>query len=121
MLFEVLFKLATPTIGPPPRVGPFKGEPELDPGFEFEAPFGFEFGLGFEVSPEAESGEASLPDACAPEPGACGPLGCDPPKPAPPGDPPKPPCAPNPPLPGWAPCPGVWPSTGPLFKAMSWA
>jgi len=136
MVFALLV-LATPRIGPPPNVGPLKGELEGDDPGEFD-PGEFEFPSVSEGFPEEELPEEALPEElpgspptgfCVPAlPVCCNPPGCAPKAPRAPCGPPNPPCGPpNGPGPWSTPCPGpggkfcpgVCPNNGPLFKVMS--
>src|ERR1700686_5118840 len=60
MVFALLV-LATPRIGPPPNVGPLKGELEGDDPGEFD-PGEFEFPSVSEGFPEEELPEEALPE-----------------------------------------------------------
>jgi hypothetical protein len=68
MLFALLV-LATPSIGPPPNVGPLKPEPELERALEFEDddPDEFEFPSVSDGLPEEELPEEELPEDVSPE------------------------------------------------------
>ena len=64
MLFALL-ALATPSIGPPPNVGPLKPEVELEPELELEDddPGEFEFSSASEELPEEGLPEDGLPES----------------------------------------------------------
>jgi hypothetical protein len=82
MLFALLV-LATPRIGPPPNVCPFKPEPGLEPVPELEDDDPDEFELPpasealpaeelpEEALPEDESAELPVAEVCAPELPVC--------------------------------------------------
>jgi hypothetical protein len=62
-----LLALATPRIGPPPKVGPLKPEPELEFVFELEDddPTEFEFPPVSDASPEGALPASPLAEVCA--------------------------------------------------------
>src|SRR5208283_822502 len=125
MLFCLLV-LATPSIGPPPKVCPLKPEPELEaeddePGDD--DPGEFEFSPVSDELPEDASPESGLLEPEAPTAVACVPVAtacCSAPSRAPVLPPGPPGCAPpSPPAPGCPFNPGICPNSGPLFKVMS--
>jgi hypothetical protein len=69
-----LLVLATPSIGPPPNVGPLKPEPEFEPVLELEDddPGEFGFSSASDGLPEAELPEEELPEDESPELPAAG-------------------------------------------------
>src|SRR5208337_2524858 len=120
MVFFLLV-LATPRIGPPPKVGPLKPELELVLELGDDDPGEFGFSSASEELPElplAGFGPFKLlvccAPACAPKPPSA-PACCSAPNTAPAL--PVPPCAPpNPLCPGCPLSPGICPNTIPLFK-----
>ena len=114
-----LLVLATPSIGPPPNVGPLKPEPDEEPELELELELEFEPVLEFEDGDPADFESSSSSEELLEELLEL-PLAADGEPELAPGCAPNAPCASDPPCaPPNPPCPGVAPSTGPLFRLMS--